>query len=168
VEFAEFNKDSSFTVRNARMEDIEQIIRINRDALPENYPHYFFVEHLKEYGLAFFVALVNYDVVGYVMPRIEWGFSNFKQIPSIVKKGHIVSIAVDQKYRKAGIGTTLLRESMKSMKEKYKAEEVYLEVRVSNYTAINMYEKNGYQKVKLLKGYYADGEDAYLMAAQLV
>lgn len=168
MEFAEFNKGSSFTIRNARMDDIEQIIRINRDSLPENYPHYFFVEHLKEYGLAFFVGLVNYNVVGYVMPRIEWGFSNFKQIPSIVKKGHIVSIAVEGPYRKMGIGTRLLRESMKAMKEKYKAEEVYLEVRVSNDTAIGMYEKNGYQKVKLLKGYYADGEDAYLMASPLL
>jgi ribosomal-protein-alanine N-acetyltransferase len=167
VEFAEFNKGSPFTIRNARIEDIEQIIHINKDSLPENYPHYFFIEHLKEYGLAFFVGLVNYNVVGYVMPRIEWGFSNFKQIPSIVKKGHIVSIAVEQHYRKMGIGSALLRESMKAMKENYKVEEVYLEVRVSNEVAINMYRKNGYKEVKLLKGYYADGEDAYLMACQL-
>ncbi len=69
------------------MEDIEQIIHINKDSLPENYPHYFFIEHLKEYGLAFFVGLVNYNVVGYVMPRIEWGVQQFQTNSFNSKKG---------------------------------------------------------------------------------
>lgn len=167
MEFLETKKGEGFLVRLARMDDIDQIIKINRLSLPENYPYYFFVEHLKEYGAAFYVAEINGEVVGYIMPRIEWGFSNLKQLPSLVKKGHVVSIAVLEPYRHKGIGTALLSASLKAMKEIYGAEEVYLEVRVSNNPAINLYKKFGFKEVKILKHYYADGEDAYLMAAPL-
>lgn len=168
MEYAEAKKHSDYIVRLARQDDIDQIIKINRFSLPENYPYYFFVEHLKEYGAAFYVAEVNDSgVVGYIMPRIEWGFSNIKQLPILVKKGHVVSIAVLEKYRNKGIGTALLQASLKAMKEIYGAEEVYLEVRISNEPAINLYRKLGFKEVKVLKHYYADGEDAYLMASPL-
>lgn len=162
------NSSKPYIIRNVRLDDIDQIIKINRLSLPENYPYYFFVEHAKEYTNAFYVAEAEKGkIVGYVMPRIELGFSNFRAIPTFVKKGHIVSIAVLEEYRRKGIGTELLKASMKSMKEYYGAEEVYLEVRVSNYPAISLYEKLGFKKIKVLRGYYADGEDAYLMATPL-
>ncbi len=53
------------------------------------------------------------------------------------------------------------------MKRFYGAEEVYLEVRVSNTPAINLYKKLDYRVVDLIKGYYHDGEDAYIMARPL-
>ncbi|MEM4138682.1 MAG: GNAT family N-acetyltransferase, partial [Sulfolobaceae archaeon] len=46
-------------------------------------------------------------------------------------------------------------------------EEVFLEVRVSNVPAISLYKKLGFREVKVLRYYYADGEDAYLMAREL-
>ncbi|MCY0851034.1 ribosomal protein S18-alanine N-acetyltransferase [Sulfuracidifex metallicus] len=156
-----------YTIRTVRADDIDAIIKINRLTLPENYPYYFFVEHVRDWGEAFFVATVDGEVVGYIMPRIETGFSNLKSFIPLVKKGHVVSIAVLEGYRRRGIAKQLLTSSMEKMKQVYGAEEVYLEVRVSNYPAISLYEKLGYKKVKLLKHYYADGEDAYLMAAPL-
>lgn len=167
MEQATNSRKSTFTLRNVRLDDVDQIMKINRLALPENYPYYFFVEHVKDYDKAFYVAVIDGDIVGYIMPRIEYGFSNFKSLPSLVKKGHVVSIAVLEQFRNQGIGSSLLEASMKSMKDDYGAEEVYLEVRVSNYPAISMYEKHGFVKIKVLKHYYADGEDAYLMAALL-
>jgi len=53
------------------------------------------------------------------------------------------------------------------MKNVYDAKEVYLEVRVSNTPAIRLYEKLGFKIVKVLEGYYSDGENAYLMAREL-
>lgn len=156
-----------FKIRLATMNDVEDIIKINKLSLPENYPYYFFVEHLREYNEAFYVAEIDGKVVGYVMPRIEWGQSEFSLFPKFVRKGHIVSIAVLEPYRRKGIGEALMRATLKKMKEVYKAEEAYLEVRVSNYPAINLYKKLGFKEVKVLKHYYADGEDAYLMAVVL-
>jgi Acetyltransferases len=72
-----------------------------------------------------------------------------------------------EEFRGKGIGTALMKRSVQSMKEEYGAEEVYLEVRISNAPAIHLYEKLGFKKVKVLRNYYVDGEDAFLMAIQL-
>jgi ribosomal-protein-alanine N-acetyltransferase len=84
-----------------------------------------------------------------------------------VKKGHVVSRAVLEGYRRKGIGESLMKKGMDSMRDDYGAKEVYLEVRVSNEPAIRLYEKLGFKKVKVIEGYYSDGENAYLMAAPL-
>lgn len=155
----------TFTVRNATHEDLPHIIRINMEALPENYPEYFFVFHLDNWGKAFFVAEVEGKVVGYIMNRIETGIGYIRKL--IVKKGHVVSIAVLEGYRRMGIGEELMKRGMASMRDDYGAKEVYLEVRVTNEPAIRLYEKLGFKKVKEIEGYYSDGENAYVMAAPL-
>ena len=99
------------------------------------------------------------------MCRIETGLPNFGLF-GLIKKGHVVSIAVMPEHRGKGIGYTLMKEAMKNM-EKYNAKECFLEVRVSNQPAINLYKKLGFQIVKTIRHYYMDGEDAYLMARKL-
>ena len=84
---------TEFVVREAAMKDLNAVIAINRTVLPENYPAWFFVEHLEQYPKAFIVAEVGGRVVGYLMSRVEYGWSNFvKGKP--VRKGHIVSVGV--------------------------------------------------------------------------
>jgi len=157
---------ASFRVRKARREDLPAVIVINRVALPENYPEWFFEDHLSRWGDAFYVAEVDGKIVGYVMSRVEYGASSF-DMRRMVRKGHIVSIAVLPGYRRRGIGTALMKAALSSLKDHYSCEEVYLEVRVSNEPAIRLYEKLGFQKVRRIPMYYLDGEDAYVMALRL-
>ncbi len=155
-----------FVLREFDMKDLETVVSINRAVLPENYPSYFFVEHHLQFPKAFIVAEVGGRVVGYVMSRVEFGWSNIRR-GMVARKGHIVSIGVLPQYRRVGIGYNLMVRSMRAMKHFYKASEAYLEVRVSNKPAISLYEKLGYRIVDVIKGYYADGEDAYIMATSL-
>lgn len=150
-------------VRHATRDDIPRVIYINRMVLPENYPEWFFLEHLERWGKAFYVAEVDGQVVGYVMSRVEHGPSVY-DVFRIARKGHIVSIGVLPRYRRRGIGTALMRAALSSLCGEYGCDEVYLEVRVSNEPAIRLYEKLGFEKVRVLHMYYLDGEDAYLMA----
>ena len=48
--------------------------------------------------------------------------------------------------------------------KEYGASEIFLEVRKTNEAAISVYEHLGFEIKRVLKGYYRDGEDAYLMA----
>ena len=157
-------EEKGYTIREAAQNDIAEVMHINRVCLPENYPAYFFLQLQSNYSKAFLVAEKEGKVVGYIMCRVEYGKSHFGF--KIIKKGHVVSIAVLPEYRRQGIGKNLLLNAEKALKE-YGAKEIILEVRVSNTPAINLYEKLGYEKVKVLKGYYSDGEDAYLMAKKL-
>jgi ribosomal-protein-alanine N-acetyltransferase len=112
------------------------------------------------------VAEIGEKVVGYVMSRVEFGWSNLFR-GKAVRKGHIVSVGVLPEARRLGIATAMMLRAMKAMKTYYGATEVYLEVRVSNTPAISLYEKLGYKVVERIPRYYSDGEDAYLMARPL-
>lgn len=99
------------------------------------------------------------------MCRIEVGLPNFG-LGGFIKRGHIVSIAVLPGYRRKGIGQALIGKAMESMRI-YNAKQCFLEVRVSNIPAISLYKKMGFEISRVIREYYADGEDAYLMVRDL-
>ena len=143
-------------IRRAEPSDLIPVMEINLKTLPEHYSDYFYESLLAEIGGKH---------VGYIMCKTEYGFSNFKKL-GFVKKGHVVSIAVLDEYRKKGIGKALVEESVNGVKLK-KCDEFYLEVRCSNNDAVRLYEKLGFVIRQKLNAYYRDGEDAYLMAIEL-
>lgn len=155
-----------YRVRNATREDIDKVIEINMVSLPEHYPRIFFEEILEEWNKAFYVAeSPSGEIVGYVMTRVELKPAFFRHF--LARSGHVVSIAVLEGHRRRGLGYALMAYAMKSMRDEYNCSETYLEVRVSNEPAIRLYEKLGYKKVKVERGYYLDGEDAFVMARRL-
>lgn len=152
-----------YKIRPFRPEDLEEVERINRVFLPENYPSYFFIENYRRFPNSFLVAEDGEGkVVGYVMCRVE---SYFLRDYTILL-GHVLSIAVSRRHRRRGIGRALMEGAESGLKE-YGADAVYLEVRVSNEPAIKLYETLGYKKRGIIPSYYADGEDAYLMYKML-
>ncbi|MEM1508843.1 MAG: ribosomal protein S18-alanine N-acetyltransferase [Thermofilaceae archaeon] len=155
---------AEYAIRTFRPEDLDEVIKVNRENLPENYPPFFFKLHYENFPQAFIVAESSGKIVGYVMCRVETGKLYTKQ--DVGRQGHIVSIAVIPEMRGKGIGTKLMKRAMESLYQVYGVEEYYLEVRVSNMPAINLYTKLGFEKIKTLKSYYLNGEDAYLMAKQ--
>jgi len=151
-------------VRRAELGDLIPVMEINLKTLPEHYSDYFYESLLAELPEAFLVAEIGGKIVGYIMCKTEYGFSNFKKL-GFVKKGHVVSIAVLHEYRGKGIGKVLVEEAINGVKSK-KCDELYLEVRCSNNEAVKLYEKLGFVIKQRLKTYYRDGEDAYLMALE--
>jgi len=140
-------------------------MHINRVCLPENYTTFFFMNLYQRFPETFIVAEENGDVVGYIMCRIETGIPSFKLL-GITRKGHVISVAVLPEHQREGIGYALMREAMEAMVN-YKAKECYLEVRASNVPAVNLYRKMGFEVARTMRGYYADGEAAYVMARKL-
>jgi ribosomal-protein-alanine acetyltransferase len=98
-----------------------------------------------------YIAFMGDKPVGYIISCIE-GFS----------RGHVISVGVLGEYRRKGIGSELMRRSICSMVDD-DADYVILEVRVSNTPAITLYRKLGFEVRDLLRAYYSDGEDGYLM-----
>ena len=127
----------------------------------------FFIDILNQYPETFLVSehAIDGNITGYIMCRIEYGVSNFKKL-RFARKGHIISVAVSEKYRGKNIGKTLVTEALKSMRKK-KCSEVYLEVRRTNLEAIGLYNKLDFTHNMILEKYYQDGEAASLMVKQL-
>ncbi len=154
-----------YQIRRCEREDIQSVIRINAATLPEHYSDYFYYEILTEFPETFLVAELDGVLIGYVMCRIEYGFSHLKRL-GLARKGHVVSIAVTELHRGKGVGTMLMRSSQEAMISKA-ATECYLEVRVTNAEAISLYQRLGYRVSSRLEAYYKDGEAALVMAAPL-
>lgn len=154
-----------YEIRTCEKEDIPPVIEINMRTLPEHYSDYFYYEILSEHPDTFLVAELRGVLVGYIMCRIEYGFSQLKRL-SLARKGHVVSVAVEEEHRGKGIGTALIQAAHAEMAKKT-ATECYLEVRVSNKPAISLYERLGYKVTSRVDAYYRDGEGALVMAAKV-
>ena len=154
-----------YEIRRCEREDIPSVININMKTLPEHYSDYFYYEILSEHPETFLVAEFRDILVGYIMCRIEYGFSQVKRL-ALARKGHVVSVAVEEEHRGKGIGTGLILAAHSEMVKK-SATECYLEVRISNTQAVALYQRVGYKVTGRLEAYYRDGEGALLMAVQV-
>ena len=108
-------------------------------------------EELSNKFARFFVALLNGEIVGYI------GAHN------ILGEVYITNVAVFPEYRKNGFGEALIKKFIEMVK-KENADFITLEVRKSNISAINLYEKCGFNEVGKRKNFYEKPcEDAILM-----
>jgi ribosomal-protein-alanine N-acetyltransferase len=81
----------------------------------------------------------------------------------VVNEGHILNIAVAERYRRRGIGS-LLMDSLIETARNLEMIAMTLEVRVGNAPAMGLYHKYGFKVEGLRKNYYADTkEDAVIM-----
>ena len=152
-----------FTLRMFQVEDLNRVMAINFECLPENYSSSFYRELYSRFPETFIVAEADGDIQGYIMCRVERGFSKLRSL-SPARLLHVVSIAIREQYRRRGIAKALMLEVMKSGVAAYDATECYLEVRVGNDPAIKLYERLNFTKTKRNYGYYLDGEDAWVMS----
>ncbi|MEM1982566.1 MAG: ribosomal protein S18-alanine N-acetyltransferase [Sulfolobales archaeon] len=147
---------SAAVIREAKIEDIRYIVDIEKRSFKYPYPALAFITLMKLYPKYFLVCEYRGNVIGYVSAAIDRDGS-----------GHIISIAVDPEYRGRGVGR-LLMEAVESKCSKDGINRFKLEVAVSNLVAIKMYSSLGYRVSGVMKNYYPDGEDAYLMIKDLI
>ena len=81
----------------------------------------------------------------------------------IVNEGHITNLAVDEPYRRMGVGSMLL-EALIDLAVEREMIGLTLEVRMGNTAAQKLYTKYGFKPEGIRKNYYSDTrEDAVIM-----
>ncbi len=91
------------------------------------------------------------------------GFINYYDM---YERFEISYIEVKEEYRNQKKGSILLEHLIEKAKNK-NIENITLEVNINNEYAIKLYEKYGFKKVAVRKGYY-DGIDGYLMERKMI
>ena len=82
------------------------------------------------------------------------------------KLGYLITMDVLPRYRRRGVATALLEE-IESRLAARNVGEVWLETATDNQPAIAFWQKHGYRKRGIRKGYYPGGRDAYSMQKTL-
>ena len=107
---------------------------------------------LTDYNAIALIAEVNNEIVGFIIVQIEVSQTEY---------GHIITINVASRYRRMGIGTKMLTEIEKHLKQR-SITECFLEVQEDNNAAIKLYHKIGYQTVRKIEKYYGKKNALYL------
>ncbi len=141
-------------IRPIRPDDISSIISIENESFRDPYPHDVLTFLYERYGDTFIVADQGGMILGYITGITSW------------REGHIISLAIVPSWRRKGIAMQLVEELCRIFKEKGK-KRVKLEARISNTAAINLYGKFGFERQKVIKNYYDNGEDAIMMKKRL-
>lgn len=85
---------------------------------------------------------------------------------ALFEDGEIEKVAVLAECRGKGYGKALVL-GLLALAEKKGAQRVFLEVRASNAPALGLYQSVGFEKTRLRKRYYENGEDALEMKKEL-
>ncbi len=99
----------------------------------------------------------------------EYGLAAFAIFSTVLDEACLLDIAVCPGYQRQGLARQLLSEGMAFLRQQ-KIKCCFLEVRVSNQRAVDLYRRNGFCDVGLRKNYYqaaAGREDAIVMKLAL-
>jgi len=89
----------------------------------------------------------------------EGSLAGYLIIMDSVDVYEIIKVGVDDEYRGKALGRLLIEKAFETIKV-----DLMLEVRESNISARRLYEKIGFNKIGLRRGYYGDtGEDALIL-----
>ena len=101
----------------------------------------------------------------YLLIDNEGKVKGYISLYQVLDEVNILYIYVDKELRGKGYGKALFNEALKGIT--IKNYKVFLEVRVSNTIALNLYTKLGFKEYAIRKAYYSDGEDAILMEMEV-
>lgn len=136
------------------IDDISQISEIEQQITPHPWRESQFIDsHVKHSCLS---LTLNSQVIGYAIYHV------------VVDEAEILNIAIAKPFQGKGHGRVLLDYLIAAVMKR--AKRLFLEVRVSNDSAIQLYNNAGFVEICLRTNYYqtADGpEDAILMAMEL-
>lgn len=131
--------------------DVAAVAEIEARSFSQPWSRQGFMDALGLDGTLFLVAEEEGKVLGYI------------GMYSAFEEGEITNVAVDAPERCRGIGGMLLAEAQKTAGQRG-LSRIVLEVRVSNESAIQLYERCGFVKQGVRRGFYDfPKEDAYIM-----
>jgi ribosomal-protein-alanine N-acetyltransferase len=197
-QMTKLKQNVDYLVRLMEQKDIPQVIEIDREAFPTQWPHPTYASLKQELRnpLAHYIVACKSDEF-ILQPFVEketntsvWGKVRdflIREPPSngmpsypaqriigmagfwiMVGEAHITTVAIRNSYRRRGVGEWLL-VSLIDQALQHKAEIVTLEVRVSNEQAQSLYSKYGFYQAGVRHKYYTDnGEDALIMTTHVI
>ncbi len=147
--------DSLYVLEPMRLEDIAEVIAIEKASFPNPWSHKVFEQEIKENPF-------SYPTVARTKRSGESILAGYCVKWVVSERLHIQNIAVHLDHQRRGLGRFLLTEAIEAGR-RAGVRKACLEVRVSNRAAQCLYRSLGFRQVGKRKGYYKrPAEDAIL------
>ncbi len=145
-----------YAIRPAVPADLDRIVQLEEASFgPEAYDRKLFADYLARCGRLFLVLQRGRRVFGYMITCIRGNRPG--------ARAELVSVAVDPALRQAGAASALLDSTLRRLRRRGVAR-LHLVVRVTNQPARALYEKYGFRRLRVVRGYYEDGGDGLAMS----
>jgi len=150
-------------VVNAAVEHLTGILKIGQELISQAWTYNMLLDELAK-GDSVILAACRKEATPRPHNPYVLGFAVFRQVGD---DGEILQIAVDRAMQRCGIGDKLMDTITRNSRE-MNLNSIFLEVRKSNFAAIQLYEKHGFEEVRIRKDYYNDPvEDAAVMSKRV-
>jgi len=142
--------------RPMQLTDLDHIMAIENVVYTHPWSRGNFTDSLNA-GYSCWALEEDADIIGYAVLMLA------------IDEAHLLNISIAKERQNQGYGRILLQKMMEIART-YGAAHMFLEVRVSNRSAITLYEKVGFNEMAIRRKYYPGDhgrEDAYLMGLAL-
>jgi ribosomal-protein-alanine N-acetyltransferase len=146
-----------FSIRLLRFSDLDGILRIEHASFGKDaYDRNLFADLMHQCGELFLVAVNGRSVCGYMVTCTSGRTAS----------AELVSTAVAPRHRGKGIASALMASTLRRLRRRGVAR-FHLTVKVTNRIAIRFYERYGFHKSRIARGYYEDGAHGWRMTRYL-
>jgi ribosomal-protein-alanine N-acetyltransferase len=133
-------------IRSMQQDDIEAVMKIERLGFSHPWTEGIFRGCLAV-GYRMFVLEKEQQIIGYGLTSI------------VLDECHILNLCIDPFEQQKGYGHYLLSYLLEDAKQQL-AKMAYLEVRISNVSALRLYQHSGFEQIGIRKNYYPAEEGA--------
>ena len=135
-------------IEQLQINDIFEVVKLEQEYLGQSLGYDFIYNEIINNKENSFVRVYKEDnkIIGYLIARIT------------DNKVEIINLITISSAQRKKIATQILENLIKALKAGY---SIILEVRKTNFKAINFYEKQGFKMIKVIPNYYKS-EDALI------
>ena len=142
-------------IREFTPADLKRVFEIENMSFSQTYGINTF-KGLYDMGTGFLVAEEEGYVIGYIIFWIKYE-----------NQGHIISLAVDKRYRRLKAGTRLLSKAIRILMM-FDIANIYLEVNEKNTGAYEFYRGFNFKVDRIVPNYYDGGDGAIIMYLPII
>jgi len=144
---------TNFVIREMKDIDVDTVFELEKVIFTDAWSYKMIKDEVDgQYFKKPYVMILNEKIVGYAFIWI------------IDDEIHLNNFAIHPEFRRKGLGLKLISFIFDEL---HNYRVIFLEVRISNHSAISLYQKVGFRELLRRKGYYSDGEDAIVMQKKL-
>lgn len=134
----------------AKIEDLEKIVKLHNKLFDLKYSFDNYAYEIELDISTFMVLKKDNEIIGYFV------------VHNIFEQLEIIIIAIDIDYQNQGLGSFLI-DVIEYYKIKLNCDEIILEVKNNNESAIAFYKKHDFEHISTRKDYYGKNKDAYIL-----